>query len=466
MQKKYCNCVAGLVFVLSMVFTASVVVAGEASYTVTNLGSPSGLSRAYGINERGEVIGVYDSTYPFLYTPESGMLEIETIGGLKGWALDINDSTEVVGYFEAEENKAFLWTEDGGMQELPNGDGYSAAIAINNLGQIVGESDDHPVLWTEEGEKLNLGTLAGAALDINNHGQILIHSQDDQAYVWTEEHGMVPLETLGGEGSTARRINDRGEIVGWSQIESGEYHAFFLTEENGIVDLGTLGGPQSIALSINNVNQVVGHSDITPADEHAFIWETTTGMQDVNDLIPPDSGWVLLAAYDINDAGQIVGEGKINGQTRAFLLTPVIEVKMDIKPVSCPNPLNTKSKGVLPVAILGTADFDVTQIDVATIELEGISPLRSNLEDVATPFSSFTGKEGCSDCTDEGPDGFLDLTLKFDAQKLLEAIEASLGRELEDGEVLTLTLIGNLQESFGGNPIQGEDVVIILKKGN
>ena len=53
-----------------------------------------------------------------------------------------------------------------------------------------------------------------------------------------------------------------------------------------------------------------------------------------------------------------------------------IEVPVDIKPTSCPNPLNPKSNGVVPVAILGTADFDVSQIDPASILLEGVAPLR------------------------------------------------------------------------------------------
>jgi hypothetical protein len=62
-----------------------------------------------------------------------------------------------------------------------------------------------------------------------------------------------------------------------------------------------------------------------------------------------------------------------------------IPVDIDIKPGSCPNPLNLKSKGVLPVAILGSEDLDVSTIDVDTIRLEGVAPLRSRLEDVATP---------------------------------------------------------------------------------
>ena len=45
-------------------------------------------------------------------------------------------------------------------------------------------------------------------------------------------------------------------------------------------------------------------------------------VTDLNTLIPPDSGWELQSAEDINNAGQIVGAGTIHGQHHAFLLTP------------------------------------------------------------------------------------------------------------------------------------------------
>ena len=167
-------------------------------------------------------------------------------------------------------------------------------------------------------------------------------------------------------------------------------------------------------------------------------------------------------------------------------------VAMDIKPNSCPNPLNTKSKGVTPVAILGTADFDVTEIDPETIKLIGILsdvyPISWNWEDVATPFEPYIGKEDCDlDCNTEGPDGFLDLTFKFDTQELLDAIgtvesfevnEEELnalesgesdqvtttnGEILVDGACLVIQLKGEL---LNCTPIVGEDVVRILKKGN
>jgi len=133
------------------------------------------------------------------------------------------------------------------------------------------------------------------------------------------------------------------------------------------------------------------------------------------------------------------------------------EVPVDIKPTSCPNPLNTNDHGRLPVAILGTNNIDVTQIDVGTIKLAGVSPLQSDLEDVATPFSPFTGKQDCNlDCTTAGPDGLLDLTLKFDAQAIIAALGA-----VTDGQCLVLKLTGNLLD---GSPIKGEDVVVIRKK--
>lgn len=177
-----------------------------------------------------------------------------------------------------------------------------------------------------------------------------------------------------------------------------------------------------------------------------------------------------------------------------FTPTPELEIPVDIKPNSCPNPLNTKSKGVTPVAILGTADFDVTLIDPVTVTLAGVNPLQWNWEDVATPFEPYIGKEDCDlDCNTEGPDGYLDLTLKFDTQALITALITALGNievfevneeELNalesgesdqvtttSGEVLNLNagdckviqLEGKLLDE---TPIVGEDVVRILKKGN
>ncbi len=153
-------------------------------------------------------------------------------------------------------------------------------------------------------------------------------------------------------------------------------------------------------------------------------------------------------------------------------------VPADIKPGACPNPLNLGSKGVLPFAILGTSDLDVTAIDPKTVTLGGgvilsaqqdplktekkikilvkdKSPLRWSLEDVGAPSAPFAGKIDPYQCNALGPDGHLDLVFKFDT----ELIAASLS-DVEDKELVILQLRGQLLD---GTEITGEDVVIIKK---
>ena len=152
----------------------------------------------------------------------------------------------------------------------------------------------------------------------------------------------------------------------------------------------------------------------------------------------------------------------VNENTAVCLPPPVISVYVDIKPGSCPNPLNKKSKGVLPVAVLGTEDFDVMTIDPSTIQLsregieEGVAPIRWSYEDVATPFTG----ELC-DCHDLDGDGILDLTLKFDTQDLVEKLDLC----PLDGQTIPLIITGNLKVEEGGTPIEGEDCILVLKPG-
>ena len=90
-----------------------------------------------------------------------------------------------------------------------------------------------------------------------------------------------------------------------------------------MTDLGTLTGTNSIAYGINNSAQVVGSAYLTGnTATHAFVWQKSGGMTDLNALLPAGSGWVLTVASSINDGGQIVGSGTINGQIHAFVLTP------------------------------------------------------------------------------------------------------------------------------------------------
>jgi hypothetical protein len=134
-------------------------------------------------------------------------------------------------------------------------------------------------------------------------------------------------------------------------------------------------------------------------------------------------------------------------------VTVVPPVPLDIKPGSCPNPLNVADEGVTPVAILGTNDFDVNQIDPATVRLEGVAPIQSALQDVSSPFAPLTGKSDCLDCTKGKKDKMQDLVLKFKTQEIVEALGA-----VVPGECRVLRLTAGLQ---GGGMVIGEDVVRI-----
>jgi len=131
-----------------------------------------------------------------------------------------------------------------------------------------------------------------------------------------------------------------------------------------------------------------------------------------------------------------------------------LAVAVDIKPGSCPNPLNPSSRGVLVAAVLGSEDFDVTGIDAASVRLGGAAAVRSHYEDVAAPV--LDGNE-CQ-CNTLGPDGYIDLVLHFKNQEVVEQIIDSVG-DVARGDVIALGLIGTLT---AGTPIEGEDCVVLV----
>ena len=124
--------------------------------------------------------------------------------------------------------------------------------------------------------------------------------------------------------------------------------------------------------------------------------------------------------------------------------SPPVVASLDIRPGSCPNPLNPKSKGVLGVALLGSGDFDVREVDMSTLGLrefghaaEGAKPVRSIISDVTTYAN---GGADCA-CPGEGADGFEDLHLKFRTEDVANAMWPAV-----KGDVVHLALEGLLTD--------------------
>lgn len=118
-----------------------------------------------------------------------------------------------------------------------------------------------------------------------------------------------------------------------------------------------------------------------------------------------------------------------------------IDVTIDIKPSNGddPNSINLCSNGVVPVAVFGSEDFDVTEIDTTTLSLAG-----SGVKVV--------GKKDKQLCSYEyvNSDSHTDLVCHFIMIDLAS----------EDGTTTSVNLIGNLLD---GSEISGSDTVYIVK---
>lgn len=179
---------------------------------------------------------------------------------------------------------------------------------------------------SDNGTTTVLGTLGGnysAGEAVNDSGQVTgwaqTASQIYNAFLYSGGK-MLDLGTVGGSYSNGLGINNSGQVTGWAQNSNGYYNAF-LYSDGAMTDIGTLGGTSSIGYAINDLGQVTGWAYTPDGYDHAFLYSDGQ-IIDLNTAIVPNSGWTLINAMDINDAGQIMGYGVLNGQTDGYLLTP------------------------------------------------------------------------------------------------------------------------------------------------
>lgn len=305
-------------FVMTIVFCIfSPVAFPNTQYQITDLGAGS----AWGINNASQVVGTF------------GLWENGNITFLGGTGKCINTQGQVV--IQNGDNSS-LW-EKGTIVSIG---GY--ANGINDFGVVVGRDGFNAWKWDNQNGKVFLGDGMNDVYGINNSGVISGMRRNGSNLlvpsVWYSSEVYSDLGTFGGiaNGSAAvngsgEGINEKGHVVGFTRnAENTNYDAFVWYGTDSIQNLNALQAdysPQSYAISINENDQIIGFfGSFGEEDYHAFIWDSINGMRDLNSLLPEGSGWSCLRiARGINDYGQIVGEGYINGQARAFLMTPIPE---------------------------------------------------------------------------------------------------------------------------------------------
>jgi len=269
-------------------------------------------SVAYGLNNRGIIVGSSGSFGPI------------TMSGL--------------------EFARRIITKNGALRQLTDQNESFIPYAINDAGQVVGLNAYQGFFYTN-GKLIPIGIFSSVtngtrslARSLNQHGQVVgwstvrIHQKAKHSYLAThaflwQRHGksarMRDLGSLPGwANSYAYSINGQGEVAGsvsdanddTDGVERVSHAAAFLWRGGRMISLGRL--PHSEAFGINDSTAIVGTSDA-----HAFLW-TQGKMLDLNACLPAASGWTLEEARAINNRGQIVGSGRMQGQEHMFLLTP------------------------------------------------------------------------------------------------------------------------------------------------
>jgi uncharacterized membrane protein len=277
-------------------------------------------SRAMGVTESGELLGVSD------------LVEVVVVGH----QLRIY-----------QDQKAVAWAGPGGPVEriadrVTGGApiNLQVAIAENASGVMIGWGDvpdPGPGArlakgWLlEGGDIVDLGALTRPRA-VNDRGEVAGHTNGGQAKAIVWRNGSTTNlhehPSIGGVTSRAYGIDPTGEmIVGEAQfsISNPEEPALWV---GGVPQrlVPEVNRPQGVASAINASGDIVGYfSDLDRLNEpfHGVIW---TGGQRLRllDLLVRIDGWEVLYPFDINDRGVIVGGGIRNGEIgHGFMMTPL-----------------------------------------------------------------------------------------------------------------------------------------------
>jgi len=170
----------------------------------------------------------------------------------------------------------------------------------------------------------------------------------------------------------------------------------------------------------------------------------------------------LISIDKTTGAGTVIGDiGFASVSGLVWSPHSVIEANFDIKPGGCPNPFNIKNfdarhggnqTAVFPTALAGDVGFDVSQIDLLTLTIDGVPPKTTSFDDVTGPPDAPVGC--CASGDGDLSDGITDLEMKFNVSALAGVIRPGFV-----GAQRLLTIRGFLLD---GRPFEGTDCIVFV----
>lgn len=278
--------------------------AGPAYLTATPVSGK--YSSAFALNDAGQfAVNNSPPEIPIEAASISSLTQSESIGGLGGpitRIASINNEGEAVGVSTTAEGMAhsFLYSS-GRMTDLSLVYGPGRVNAINDRGEITGQSADDRALVIRNGRAEVFGPPHSVAGDINERGDILVEyfepGRPSRTAVYSQGR-LSDLPMRDGVSLLGGAINDAGWVSGYGTTSGGRLHAW-LYDGATITDLTPLAA-NAFAYDINNLGQVVG-----TIDDRAFLYSEGQ-LVDLNRFVDPAADLLLISASDINNRGQIL----------------------------------------------------------------------------------------------------------------------------------------------------------------
>lgn len=250
----------------------------------------------------------------FISSPAGGFTDVGRLLNQAGALSNTFVGTATAEYaFARSANLGYSYrTSDGQLTVLPT---ISGAPGLSSAS---GSSDE--LDWV-------VGVSPQAASG-SNQTRATLWRQDGTG-AWQPTNLGLPPGAGATDTSTARGVSDLGAVVGWTGTISNN-DGFYWTEAGGMVRLQRVAATNHFAYDANSDDLIVGYrgdSSVPIAQITPVIWDGATSAPiDLRTMVVNlDASWSLWDAQYINDVGQILGRGAINGVNTTFLLTPVPE---------------------------------------------------------------------------------------------------------------------------------------------